>query len=423
MATFQGYWTPPEEDSGELERSVSVGAVPLGPTPQDPTTFDIPKLPALSKHLLDNAPPGLRVRNLRPSTDLNDLNVPPGPRYAWTEDDSGPIPSDIEVVRGSGNIAHSQSTGDFPDHAQRMFSQNPAGLAAGDPVFGENPYLQRYPLSDYRPIAGQNQLSLRPGGRYPPSVGQGGYVGPPSLHHSISQPSEHLLHPGAANGGSSAVSSDHGSHRTSSPQQRSPQSQRRGPPSHAGAAQFHPGIWINPIGTVYQPATSEDEWKWALQSQAATESNSGLKPEDEALKRPTPWLGGMENDGYYNPQLYSNPPPYHPSLDPYLTPGGPDVQQYGFQRRDRSGYPRGQQRPYSADAHRLFAVHEDQSASGFVPGTASSGYKAAAETSGFKKGRRSSYIFFDQFLSSSRDLMMAIHAIINGQKVARQRAR
>ena len=76
--------------------------------------------------------------------------VPPSSssRYGWTEDDSGPIPSDIELVRGGPT---DQTDG---NQSQPMFS------GGGDSFSQQHPPYPppRYPLSDYRLSNGSPQL-------------------------------------------------------------------------------------------------------------------------------------------------------------------------------------------------------------------------------------------------------------------------
>ena len=70
-------------------------------------------------------------------------------RYAWNEDDSGPIPSDIEVVHSSMEQQQQQ-------RQQAMFSSGNEQDSSGEELKQQQPvpghYSHRYPLSDYRPM-------------------------------------------------------------------------------------------------------------------------------------------------------------------------------------------------------------------------------------------------------------------------------
>jgi len=145
--SFQAYWTPPESE-GELP--------------------GIPALPPVDPRILSNAPRDL-LRSSSASA-VGGRRPPPHPRgpataaptghsrFVWgpPEDDSGPIPSDIEIVNsGSGG-------GAGPVVAQ------PGAMPGAYPPYG------KYPLSDYRP-------ALLPPSHSSPSLSRiRGYPPPPS---------------------------------------------------------------------------------------------------------------------------------------------------------------------------------------------------------------------------------------------------
>ncbi|XP_059083816.1 serine/threonine-protein kinase phg2-like [Tigriopus californicus] len=370
----KGYWTPPEEAAD----------------------LDIPSLPAIDPKAFANAPLELtRTSTFHQAT-----------KYAWTEDDSGPIPSDIEVVRGgssslmhldqSNPIPHSPS-GHFYNHHNSGAMFTAEGMAPemiGIDTMAPFPgtHSHRYPLSDYRPMVSSlssPQLSMLRTRSF----------GPGPLQQSISQPADilsdpaslsHLhpsMHPGSIAG--SSMPEEQLSQRTASPQNRSPQTHRR------PDLMWNRPSWINPIGTVYHgPPSVDDDWRW---QQRASKHPTPLEGCESASNRS--YMAGSVNSHYAGdggvvpmymspvpPPIYSNASNTAYPYGQYLTPDHPYDHSYTLRRRNGDKMTKGL-RPNSADANKLFSVQEDLggsmgsvSARGFPP--------PHSET--FKKGHRRS---------------------------------
>ncbi len=186
---FQSYLTAPEDFPGEsIDGGGSVGLT------ED--SFSLPAFRDLDPKLISNAPSNL----LRSSHGkLRPAPPPPvsgsqQPQYAWgPDDDSGQMPSDIQVVReehdssaATGATVRGQPPGVPPPHGgpdyERMFSENRPSifdLVLNDGRGGLPPH--GYSLSEYLPHFD--------GRRYPPPQVP---PRPSEMHHSVSHPPDVL---------------------------------------------------------------------------------------------------------------------------------------------------------------------------------------------------------------------------------------
>ena len=322
--------------------------------------FELPVLAPLDSNLTRNAPKAL----LQP--DRSGDQPPRVPFHAWTDEDSGPIPSDIEVVRGPDQQPHAQQSSNqnstfHPGSAayyHHLFSGGVAATEAGDPAGGtsgsegyhhqanqqQQHYVQRYPLSDYRPMVQSTQAA---GGQqqmyryqrktswiqtnYPSSNSKTHisfrlYPGPPGGPQPpgpSSQQQQHHLDPSTAGSGSET---DRSSPQQQTSKHHSPGNhhQQHGHPN-AGTAN-HQGLFCrsyqNPIGTVYHGGGVDPGGSESLDWKASWQQGSGdtrLPDEDERSQKQQ-WLaganaslltqGGSGDGGYYlsarSPPIYSS---------------------------------------------------------------------------------------------------------------------
>lgn len=88
----------------------------------------------INSHLLANAPPQL-LKNR-------------GLQQLWEEEDSGPIPTDIQLVR-----SQPKAEGTADENLRTQLEMEPNAFM--------NQLGQRFPLSDYTPVSGQVCACLR----------------------------------------------------------------------------------------------------------------------------------------------------------------------------------------------------------------------------------------------------------------------
>ncbi len=127
-----------------LVRSASAGAIGGGPAKVVPNVSAAASSSGGIRHLLRPAPPPPPLHKTNSSTAAASEAL--RHRLAWTEEDSGPIPSDIEVVTGSAAAAA------VPPATSK---QIPPG------------HHHKYPLSDYRPTVFERDIANVPNSRRP----------------------------------------------------------------------------------------------------------------------------------------------------------------------------------------------------------------------------------------------------------------
>ncbi len=287
------------------------------------------------RHLLRPAPP--------PPTGSTQSHQPrPHPKYAWQEDDSGPIPSDIELVRGGGGVSQDAVTPeeDGGGARQQRLTYYPEG----------HPYHDhRYPLSDYRPLVPPGAAAGIP----PP-----GGAGSPRLFYS---PVAGSAVAGATLSPTSPSAEDPSNkHSPTTPQSRSPRGDRRGHLSSQWSRSFQ-----NPIGTVYHPPPPEDAFKWGPGGDGPPSAGGGAPPSNSGVDLPRQWSGSMlgpPDPGYYVPAA-PTPPIYSSGAAAAAAAAAAASSYHPLWPRDKpppsSTGGGGGGRPISADVGRLFSVQED----------------------------------------------------------------